>query len=432
MEIKIIGGGLAGVEAAYQIAKRGYGVILYEMRPVLFTPAHKTGLLSELICSNSLKSKELTNAHGLLKEEMRRLDSIIINTADATSIPGGKALVVDRERFSRAITDKITSNPLIRVIREEITDIPKGIAIIATGPLTSDRLAECIRVLTGQGHLFFYDAISPIVEGDSIDLEKSFFASRYKDDSNDYLNCPLTEEEYNIFYNALIDAERVELRSFEGTPYFEGCLPIEIMAERGKQTLLFGPMKPVGIVDRRTGKEPFAVIQLRREDSQGRMFNMVGFQTKLTYREQDRVFRLIPALRGAQFLRYGSIHRNTYINSPALLNKALQLKNREDILFAGQITGVEGYIESAAMGLLAGISSLCLKKGIGFFAPPPETCIGALLDYITTEKKDFQPMNINFGILMGYSKREKNRVINNALAFITKWSEYINQQLDQA
>ncbi|MBP8626596.1 MAG: methylenetetrahydrofolate--tRNA-(uracil(54)-C(5))-methyltransferase (FADH(2)-oxidizing) TrmFO [Syntrophorhabdales bacterium] len=432
MEIKIIGGGLAGVEAAYQIAKRGYGVILYEMRPVLFTPAHKTGLLSELVCSNSLKSKELTNAHGLLKEEMRRLDSIIIHTADATSIPGGKALVVDRERFSRAITDKITSNPLIRVIREEITDIPKGIAIIATGPLTSDRLAECIRVLTGQGHLFFYDAISPIVEGDSIDLEKSFFASRYKDDSNDYLNCPLTEEEYNIFYNALIDAERVELRSFEGTPYFEGCLPIEIMAERGKQTLLFGPMKPVGIVDRRTGKEPFAVIQLRREDSQGRMFNMVGFQTKLTYREQDRVFRLIPALRGAQFLRYGSIHRNTYINSPALLNKALQLKNREDILFAGQITGVEGYIESAAMGLLAGISSLCLKKGIGFFAPPPETCIGALLDYITTEKRDFQPMNINFGILMGYSKREKNRVINNALAFITKWSEYINQQLDQA
>lgn len=432
MEIKIIGGGLAGVEAAYQIAKRGYGVILYEMRPVLFTPAHKTGLLSELVCSNSLRSKELTNAHGLLKEEMRRLDSIIIHTADATSIPGGKALVVDRERFSRAITDKITSNPLIRVIREEITDIPKGIAIIATGPLTSDRLAECIRVLTGQGHLFFYDAISPIVEGDSIDLEKSFFASRYKDDSNDYLNCPLTEEEYNIFYNALIDAERVELRSFEGTPYFEGCLPIEIMAERGKQTLLFGPMKPVGIVDRRTGKEPFAVIQLRREDSQGRMFNMVGFQTKLTYREQDRVFRLIPALRGAQFLRYGSIHRNTYINSPALLNKALQLKNREDILFAGQITGVEGYIESAAMGLLAGISSLCLKKGIGFFAPPPETCIGALLDYITTEKRDFQPMNINFGILMGYSKREKNRVINNALAFITKWSEYINQQLDQA
>ncbi len=432
MEIKIIGGGLAGVEAAYQIAKRGYGVILYEMRPVLFTPAHKTGLLSELVCSNSLRSKELTNAHGLLKEEMRRLDSIIIHTADATSIPGGKALVVDRERFSRAITDKITSNPLIRVIREEITDIPKGIAIIATGPLTSDRLAECIRVLTGQGHLFFYDAISPIVEGDSIDLEKSFFASRYKDDSNDYLNCPLTEEEYNIFYNALIDAERVELRSFEGTPYFEGCLPIEIMAERGKQTLLFGPMKPVGIVDRRTGKEPFAVIQLRREDSQGRMFNMVGFQTKLTYREQDRVFRLIPALRGAQFLRYGSIHRNTYINSPALLNKALQLKNREDILFAGQITGVEGYIESAAMGLLAGISSLCLKKGIGFFAPPPETCIGALLDYITTEKRDFQPMNINFGILMGYNKREKNRVINNALAFITKWSEYINQQLDQA
>ncbi|HOV90873.1 MAG TPA: methylenetetrahydrofolate--tRNA-(uracil(54)-C(5))-methyltransferase (FADH(2)-oxidizing) TrmFO [Syntrophorhabdaceae bacterium] len=432
MEIKIIGGGIAGVEAAYQIAKRGHSVILYEMRPNVSTPAHKTGFLSELVCSNSLKSNEFTNAHGLLKEEMRRLDSIIINTAHETAIPGGKALVVDRERFSRAITEKIKSHHLISVMREEINDIPSGIVIIATGPLTGERLTESIKALTGHGHLFFFDAISPIIAGDSIDFDNAFFSSRYKHDSDDYLNCPLTEEEYNIFYNALITAERVELRPFEKTPYFEGCLPIEVMAERGRQTLLYGPMKPVGIIDRRTGKEPFAVIQLRREDSKGNMFNMVGFQTKLTYGEQERVFKLIPALRNARFFRYGSIHRNTYINSPVLLNRALQLKKQEDVFFAGQITGVEGYIESAAMGLLAGISSLCYKKGIEFFAPPPETCIGALLHYITTEKKDFQPMNINFGILLGYNKRDKNRVIDNALLCITKWIHAINRQLDQA
>ncbi len=431
MEIKIIGGGLAGVEAAYQIAKRGYRVILYEMRPDVFTPAHKTGFLSELVCSNSLKSNEFTNAHGLLKEEMRRLDSIII-TADETAIPGGKALVVDRERFSRAVTEKIKAHPLISVTREEINDIPSGIVIIATGPLTGERLTERIRALTGESNLFFFDAISAIIAGDSIDFENAFFSSRYRHDSDDYLNCPLTEEEYNIFYHALITAERVELRPFEKTPYFEGCLPIEVMAERGKQTLLYGPMKPVGIIDRRTGKEPFAVIQLRREDSKGNMFNMVGFQTKLTYGEQERVFKLIPALRNARFFRYGSIHRNTYINSPVLSNRALQLKKQEDVFFAGQITGVEGYTESAAMGLLAGISSLCYKKGMEFTAPSPETCIGALLHYITTEKKDFQPMNINFGILLGYNKRDKNRVIDNALSSIAKWFDAINRQLDQA
>jgi len=432
MEIKIIGGGLAGAEAAYQIAKRGHKVILYEMRPEVTTPAHKTGFLSELVCSNSLKSKELTNAHGLLKQEMRILDSLIINTADSTSIPGGKALVVDREGFSRSLTEKIYTNSLIEVKREEVRDIPQGIVILATGPLTSDSLTDKIKALTGQDNLFFFDAISPIIEGDSIDFENAFFSSRYRQDSDDYLNCPLTEEEYDIFYNTLVTAERVELRTFEKTPYFEGCLPIEVMAGRGRQTLLFGPMKPVGLIDRRTNREPFAVVQLRREDSQGNMYNMVGFQTKLTYREQERVFRLIPALRNAHFLRYGSIHRNTYINSPVLLNKKLGLKGREGIFFAGQITGVEGYTESSAMGLLAGISSLCLLKGIEFAPPPPETCMGALVDYITEEKRDFQPMNINFGILRGYNKRRKNMVIDEALSLISQWHEKINQQLDRA
>lgn len=432
MEIKIIGGGLAGVEAAHQIAKRGFRAVLYEMRPINTTPAHKTSMLSELVCSNSLKSKEPGNAHGLLKEEMRLLDSIIISTADLTSIPGGKALVVDREKFSNYITHRIKENPLIELIREEIKDIPSGPTIVATGPLTSEALTERIIELTGEENLFFYDAISPIIEGDSIDFNVAFFASRYKNESHDYLNCPLTEEEYDRFYNELLKADTVQIRDFEKEiPYFEGCLPVEVMAKRGRQTLLFGPMKPVGIIDRRTGKEPFAVVQLRREDKEGNMFNMVGFQTKLTYREQERVFRLIPALKHARFLRYGSIHRNTYIKSPALLNKCLQLKKDKNVFFAGQITGVEGYCESAAMGLMAGLSSLSFVKGIEFIPPPPETCMGALLEYITTEKKDFQPMNINFGLLNGYNKKRKDRVIENALKSIKEWARTINRLLDR-
>ncbi|HOP85078.1 MAG TPA: methylenetetrahydrofolate--tRNA-(uracil(54)-C(5))-methyltransferase (FADH(2)-oxidizing) TrmFO [Syntrophorhabdaceae bacterium] len=426
MEIKIIGGGLAGVEAAYQIAKRGYKAIIFEMRPHVPTPAHKTSMLSELVCSNSLKSNELKNAHGLLKEEMRILDSIIIKAADMNSIPGGKALVVDRERFSRYITDIIEKNPMIDVIRQEIKEIPSGPVIIATGPLTSSALTEKIIELTGRDNLFFYDAISPIIEGDSIDFNLAFFASRYKNESDDYLNCPLTVEEYDRFFSELIRAETVLPRDFEqDISYFEGCLPIEVMALRGKMTLLFGPMKPVGIIDKRTGKEPFAVVQLRREDAQGKMFNMVGFQTKLKYKEQERVFRLIPALKNAKFLRYGSIHRNTYIKSPELLNKSLQLKKNNQVFFAGQITGVEGYCESAAMGLLAGLSALCFVKGIRFIPPPPETCIGALLEYITTEKKEFQPMNINFGVLKDYNKRKKYKVIENALKSIKDWLEAI-------
>jgi len=421
MEITVIGGGLAGVEAAYQIAQQGIRVTLYEMRPAVFTPAHKTGLLSELVCSNSLKSSELTNAHGLLKEELRSLKSIIIRAADSTSIPGGKALVVDRKRFSELITREIESNPLIKVVREEVTNIPQDTTIIATGPLTSDRLYERIKEITGAENLSFFDAISPIVDSETIDMDRCFFGSRYIADADDYLNCPLTEDEYNTFYDALVNAERVAMRDFEKIPYFEGCLPIEIMADRGKQTLLFGPMKPVGIKDKNNKQQPFAVIQLRREDAEGRMFNIVGFQTKLTYTEQDRVFRLIPALKNASFLRYGSIHRNTYINSPSVINDHLQHKNKSNIFFAGQITGVEGYVESTATGLIAGIAASMHLSGRHFSAPPSETCTGALLKYITTPTTHFQPMNINFGLIKNYNKRQKDRVINNALSLIKEW-----------
>jgi len=427
MEITVIGGGLAGVEAAYQIAQKGVPVTLYEMRPLIFTPAHKTDLLSELVCSNSFKSSELTNAHGLLKEELRTFKSIILRAADATSIPGGKALVVDRKRFSEIVAREIESNPLIKVVRKEITSIPqKDITIIATGPLTSDTLSEKIKEITGSENLSFFDAIAPIVDGETIDMERCFFGSRYMAGADDYLNCPLTEDEYNIFYDELVTAKRVIMRDFEKVPYFEGCLPIEVMAERGKQTLLFGPMKPVGITDTHSKQQPFAVIQLRREDAEGRMYNIVGFQTKLTYTEQDRIFRLIPALKNASFLRYGSIHRNTYINSPSVINDHLQHKDKNNIFFAGQITGVEGYIESTATGLIAGIAAYMHLTGRHFFAPPPETCTGALLKYITTKTTNFQPMNINFGLVKNYNKKQKDRVAKNALSAIMEWKTMID------
>ncbi len=429
MEIRVVGGGLAGAEAAFQIARRGRRVTLFEMRPQVFTPAHKTAFLSELVCSNSLKSKDLTNAHGLLKEEMRRLGSLVISAADSASIAGGKALVVDRDRFARSVTEKIEAHPLIDVIRQEVREIPDGVVIVATGPLTSNALADRIMEIAGSEGLSFFDAISPIVDAETIDMDHAFFGSRYMDNAKDYLNCPLTEEEYNVFFEELMKAEKVDLREFEKTPYFESCLPIEVMAERGKQTLLYGPIKPVGIIDKSTGKRPFAVIQLRRENQSGTMYNMVGFQTKLTYGEQERVFRLIPALRNAVFLRHGSIHRNTYINSPALLGKGLNLKARENIFFAGQITGVEGYVESAAMGLLAGLSALLFAKE-GLFVPPPEeTCIGALARYITTPTKDFQPMNVNFGILKGYSKKDKQSVVERALSAITQWKTEMDEAM---
>jgi methylenetetrahydrofolate--tRNA-(uracil-5-)-methyltransferase len=425
MEIKIIGGGLAGTEAAYQTARQGGNVVLYEMRPSAFTPAHKTSYLSELVCSNSLKSTELTNAHGLLKEELRRLGSIVIRIADETSIPGGKALVVDREAFSRRITEEIGSDPRITVVREEVQDIPPEVVVIATGPLTSNGLTEGIKALTGVHNLYFYDAISPIIDGESIDMDKAFFGSRYMKGADDYLNCPLTPEEYDAFYEELTRAGRVALKDFEDTPYFEGCLPIEVMAERGKKTLLYGPMKPVGLKDQRTKDDPCAVIQLRRENKEGTMYNMVGFQTKLKYQEQERIFRLIPALRNAVFLRYGSIHRNTYINSPKLLNEKLQFKNDERILFAGQITGVEGYVESIATGLVAGLSAHAISTGRPFVPPPEDTCIGSLLRYVTTETDNFQPMNVNFGLLKGYNKRQKDKAVARALESIEKWKEEV-------
>ncbi|MCS7281320.1 MAG: methylenetetrahydrofolate--tRNA-(uracil(54)-C(5))-methyltransferase (FADH(2)-oxidizing) TrmFO [Desulfobacterota bacterium] len=415
MAIRVIGGGLAGVEAAYQIAKRKKEVILYEMRPKKMTPAHRSGFLAEIVCSNSFKSKDIKDAHGLLKEEMSILDSIVLKIAKETEIPGGKALVVDRWRFAERITEEISKNPLIRIVREEITDIPEGIVIIATGPLTSEALTQKIVELTGKENLHFFDAISPIVDGTTIDMEKAFFGSRYAKDQSDYLNLPLSKEEYEVFYRELINAKKVELREFEKTPYFEGCLPIEVLAERGIKTLLYGPMKPVGLKDPRTNKMPYAVVQLRREDKEGSMYNMVGFQTKMTYPEQERVFRLIPALRNAKFLRYGSIHRNTFINSPELLTPALRLKKDQRILFAGQITGVEGYMEAAAMGIIAGISASFLYDGKEFTPPPSTTCIGALIAYITEKRSDFQPMNINFGLLKDYTKKKKEALIERAL-----------------
>lgn len=429
MEIRIIGGGLAGSEAAYQIARLGGHAVLYEMRPVSRTPAHKTGYLSELVCSNSLKSKELTNAHGLLKAELRLLGALMVGVADECAIPGGKALVVDRSRFAERVTSAILGHPRIRVVREEMTDLPQdGIVIVATGPLTAPILSERIRAATGMTNLHFFDAISPILDSDSIDMSRAFFGTRYAPACDDYLNCPLTRQEYEVFYDALRLAERVDLKEFEETPYFEGCLPIEVMAERGKHTLLFGPMKPVGLRDKRTGCEPHAVLQLRREDVPGNMYNMVGFQTKLTYPEQERVFRLIPGLREARFFRYGSIHRNTFINSPSVL-AGLQLRTDGRIFFAGQITGVEGYMESTAMGLLAGVAALYYERGKEFVGPEPTTCIGALYRYIGTERKDFQPMNVNFGLLEGYHKRKKEMVAERALTAIAKWKERVAEDL---
>jgi methylenetetrahydrofolate--tRNA-(uracil-5-)-methyltransferase len=426
LEIKVIGGGLSGAEAAFQLAERGVRVLLFEMRPTCPTPAHKTAFLSELVCSNSLKSKDLTNAHGLLKEELRRMGSLLVRIADQTAIPGGKALVVDRDRFAALVTEVLQQHPNITVIRDEVRQIPEGTVVVATGPLTGEPLVEQLRMVTASGNLYFFDAISPIVEGSTIDMDRAFFGSRYMDDSDDYLNCPLSGDEYQAFYDALMTARRVDLREFEGTRFFEGCLPIEVMAERGKNTLLFGPMKPVGMVDPKTGREPYGIVQLRREDQSGTMYNMVGFQTKLTYPEQQRVFGLIPALRNASFFRFGSIHRNTFVKGPEVLCHDLSLKGRRDLFLAGQITGVEGYMESTAMGLLAGLSVFSFLKDVPFTPPPATTCVGALLRYVTTPRKDFQPMNVNFGLLEGYNKKRKDTCVRHALSEIEEWIRVYN------
>ncbi len=399
-DIVIIGGGLAGSEAAWQAANRGAKVTLYEMRPKEMTKAHKTGGLAELVCSNSLGSADPLNAPGILKEEMRRLGSLIIASAEQARVPAGSALAVDRDQFSLKITQALESHPNVRILHEEITEIPTDcLCIIATGPLTSDKLSAAIRAVTQSHHLYFFDAISPIIDAESINMDIVFAASRYDKGGADYLNCPMDEAQYNAFYDALMAAEKVQPKEFEKTPYFEACIPIEVMAERGRQTMLFGPLKPVGLDNPKTGRRPTAVIQLRTENIHKTCYNMVGFQTKLTYPEQKRVFRMIPGLEQAEFLRYGSLHRNTFINSPQLLLNTLQFKSRGTLFFAGQLVGVEGYTESAAMGGFAGINAARALAGLPLVTPPATTAHGCLVGHVaSSDPKHFQPMNTNYGL----------------------------------
>jgi methylenetetrahydrofolate--tRNA-(uracil-5-)-methyltransferase len=428
----IIGGGLAGCEAAWQAACRGIPVTLFEMKPQQFSGAHCSPLLGELVCSNSLKSEALDTGPGLLKEEMRRLNSLIMRAAEQGRVPAGSALAVDREVFSHFITEALEAKEEVEIIREEVTSIPEqGLVIIATGPLTSDALAQAIMELTLSRSLAFYDAISPIVTEDSINFEVAFKGSRYNKGGADYINCPLDREEYYRFVRAVREGEKVPLRSFEQAIPFEGCLPIEDLAERGDDTLAFGPMKPVGLVDPRTGEQPFAVVQLRQENREGTLYNIVGFQTKLTYPEQARIFRLIPGLERAEFVRYGSLHRNTFIDAPRLLEGTLQLKQDHRIYFAGQITGVEGYMESTAMGYVAGVNAACSLNGRAIILPPRTTAVGALVGHITNVfARDYQPMNINFGLFPPLAssgcKKEKRRLIaERALADLERWREAI-------
>jgi len=411
----IIGGGLAGSEAAWQVARRGVQVELHEMRPVKPTPVHKTSDLAELVCSNSLKSNLLDTASGLLKEEMRRLDSLIVQVADRVKVPAGGALAVDRDAFAREVTAAVAAEPLIRLVRGEATEIPtEGPCILATGPLASDAIASAIARFTGSEYLYFYDAISPIIEADSIDRSKVFTASRYGKGGDDYLNCPLTAEDYARFYDALVSAAEAPSHDIDHpahgkagnaaaagkTPYFEGCLPIEEMARRGRETLTFGPMKPVGLVDPRTGRQPFAVVQLRQDTLAGDFYSMVGFQNHLKFGEQQRVFRMIPGLEHAEFPRLGQVHRNSYINAPAILMPTFQARRRPDLFFAGQISGVEGYLESAASGLMAGVNAARLADGLPIVHFPATTALGALGRYISSsEPKNYQPANIAFGLL---------------------------------
>ncbi|MFN4131467.1 MAG: methylenetetrahydrofolate--tRNA-(uracil(54)-C(5))-methyltransferase (FADH(2)-oxidizing) TrmFO [Caldimicrobium sp.] len=434
-EVIVIGAGLAGSEATYQIAKRGLRVVLYEMRPQKLTPAHRTGYFGELVCSNSLRSKELTKAVGLLKEELKLLDSLIMEAALNCQIPGGKAWVVDRECFAKYITQKLLDNPLVEVRREEVTEIPQNkVVIIATGPLTSDALAQNLAKLIKVSFLHFYDALAPIVYADSIQWDKVFVADRGSNsEEGTYVNCPMTKEEYERFVEELLKAEKVPLKPFEEPKYFEGCLPIEVMAERGKDTLRFGPMKPTGLIDPKTGKEPYAVVQLRPENKDKTLYNMVGFQTKLKYSEQERIFRMIPGLEKAEFARLGSIHRNTFVNAPLVLTPFLQLKEYPKIFLAGQITGVEGYVESTAMGLLAGISAVRLIQGKKLTLPPPESAIGALVNYLqSANPKHFQPMNINWGLfpeirISKLSKKDKYLLLaQRALEKIKVWASEID------
>ena len=408
--VNVIGGGLAGCEAAYQIAKRGIKVKLYEMKPIKFSAAHSNENLAEIVCSNSFKSNLLTNACGLLKEELRMLDSLLIRIADENSVPAGQALAVDREIFAQKVTEKIEENPNIEIIKEEVTKINLDeFTIIATGPLTSDSLFKEISYLIGDKKLHFYDAAAPIIEKDSIDMDIAFIGDRYGKGEADYINLPMNKEEYENFWNELVNAEIVELHEFEKREIFEGCMPVEVMAKRGIDTLRYGPLKPVGFDDPRTGRRPYALVQLRQDNKKGTIYNMVGFQTNLKFGEQKRVFSMIPGLRNAEFAKYGVMHRNTFIDSSKLLDATFKMKDKEKTYFAGQITGVEGYVESIASGLIAGINIVnqILEKERVVFSN--ETMIGALCEYISTENDKFQPMNANFGILPKLSIRIKDK-----------------------
>lgn len=411
--IKTIGAGLAGCEAAWQCARRGIEVELYEMRPVRSTPAHQTDKFAELVCSNSLKSESENTAPWLLKEEMRHVGSLLLQIAQETSVPAGHALAVDRESFAARVTEAISAEPRIKIIRREVMEIREddGLTVIATGPLTSDALSHEIARLSGSDHLSFYDSISPIVEADSIDMSKVYMAARYGKGTADYINCPFTKEEYDRFYEAVVAAEPVEGHDWENLNYFEGCLPIEEIARRGRDTLRFGPMKPVGLDDPKTGKWPYAVVQLRQENLRADSYNLVGFQNHLKFGDQARVLRLIPGLESARFLRYGQIHRNTYINAPALLAETLNLKAHPNVFFSGQISGVEGYTESIAMGMLAGINVACIARGRAAAPPPRETALGSLLHYIChAEARNFQPANITFDLLPQLDETTRRRV----------------------
>ena len=429
MKVNVIGAGLAGSEAAWQLLKRGCEVDLYEMKPQKFSPAHHMAGFAELVCSNSLRSDRLENAVGLLKEEMRRVGSLIMDCAERARVPAGGAMAVDREAFSGGVTEALRSHPLCTVIEGEVTALPEGPTIIATGPLTSDAFAQAIVALTGQAGLSFYDAAAPIVTLESVDMDRAFRASRYGRGEDDYINCPMTEEEYNAFYDALIAAEKAPVHGFEQDKVFEGCMPVEVMAARGRQTLAFGPLKPVGLTDPRTGKMPYAVLQLRQDDAAGTLYNLVGFQTRLKFPEQRRVFGMIPALAHAEFARYGVMHRNTFLNSPQLLDDHFRF--REGLYFAGQMTGVEGYIESAASGMVAGLSLFQDLSGRPRTDWTDETVLGAMGRYVAAPNRNFQPMNATFGLLAPLSGKKirvkKERYAAIAARSLQKIGEIVNE-----
>jgi methylenetetrahydrofolate--tRNA-(uracil-5-)-methyltransferase len=425
--VTVVGAGLAGSEAAWQLARRAVRVRLVEMRPLRMTAAHRTGGFAELVCSNSLRNASMETAVGVLKEEMRRLGSLVMAAADRARVPAGAALAVDRDGFSAAITAALEAHPMVEIVRGEADSLPDGIAIVATGPLTSLALGDALANLIGPRELYFYDAIAPIVTAESVDQSVAFRASRWGKGGNDYLNCPMSEAEYGAFVDAIVAAEKVALHPFEKPVYFEGCMPIEEMARRGRMTLAFGPMRPVGLTDPRSGRRPFAVVQLRQDDREGRLYNIVGFQTKMTYPEQRRVLRMIPGLEHAEFVRLGSLHRNTFIDSPRLLMPTLQLRARQDLWLAGQMIGVEGYVESAAAGLLAGINAARMATGAPLVVPPPESALGSLVAYVTDpERREFQPMNANYGLMPELPVRSRGRAKKlamgeRALAALQAW-----------